>query len=95
MRKFDSRSREELLAAFVAAFHATDGSAVLPGHLDRAANWKEFCKKHKFYVFENTFKHMHNHSFRKFLFKSGVDGTGMANVSCQVKMADDPTMAYV
>lgn len=95
LRKWDSRSRPELLAAFIAAFHPTDGTPVLPGHLDRAANWKGFCRLHEFYVWEKTFKHMHNHCFRKFLFQSGVDGTGMDNVSCQVKTADDPMMAYV
>jgi hypothetical protein len=82
------------LLAYRAAFQPTDGTPVLTGNLDRAANWRAFCLEQKFYKYKKTFKHMHNHSFRKFLFQTGMDDKGMANVSCQVKTADDPNMAY-
>jgi hypothetical protein len=95
LRSHDSRSREELLLAFKTAFRPKDGTPVLTGNLDRAANWRAFCKQQQFYNHEKTFKHMHNNKWRKFLFQRGQTKKGVANVSCQVKTADDPKMAFV
>jgi hypothetical protein len=89
----DSGSREELLKAYLASYHPKDGTPVLPGHLDRATNWRAWCKMHEFYK-EDTFKNMHTNHFRKFLFKRGEDDAGRDNVSCQVKTADEEILAF-
>jgi hypothetical protein len=94
----NSGSRTELLAAFSASYHPKDGTPVLPIHLDRCGNWKDWTAKHNFYNNHSTFKNMHNHKLRKFLFKRGIQTVAnrqIDNVSCQVKTADSDKLAYM
>jgi hypothetical protein len=94
LSKCNCHDREQLLRLLQACFHPSDGCPVYPSHLDRVTNWRQWCIDLEFYEYNTTFKNMHTNGFRKFLFKRGIDGEGMENVSCQVKTLDLESIAY-